>query len=507
MAYYIFPNTSSNVSHTTPLTAKNSVSGTLPPGHTIQWRQNGVSIKTGSTSDPFYSTINTGDPLDVNFSAVDDGTYIDFLIDPVPGPPDASQTLLIENQSPVISGAGVLTDSYSRTTGRPTLVWTYSDPDNDPQFQYRVKFGSTIGGNNFYDSGIITLNAATTFYLTIPTMTTAIPDGTLYYWTLEVSDGEKINPFDPSPSAARVLTTANGTGVVNTAPVISNVKADGVSGGGTVTSVTPTITWTYSDIDSQPQSSYRIIISRNIGLTSVLWDSGVVTGSSTSSLYNFNLTGIQIESHITLYVGVKANDGLVDSAYTIESFVVSGKPVITTVTVDSKVNPLNIRTQTPFFNWLYTDIDNDPLTAFEIRVSEVNVDWGTDSFVGNIWSSGVVITPESYGVRFNFDGNAFSGCTFPQQFQPGVIYYFQVQVKDGYETSEWAIGYFKLNAPPTAANLQILPVAPFTSDSLLARYDFIDDIGDVESPNTQIRWFRKSSTDADFVEIPSLRNQ
>lgn len=508
MAYYISPNSSSTLSHMTPLLARLdsiTVAPFLPAGHVIQWRKNGVGIKQGTTSDPSFGTINTGSVADVNFSAQDTGSYIDFLIDPLSSP-QGSQSIILTNNRPTLSGAGPVTDAFGRTLGRPTIVWTYSDADNDPQFQYQVKIGSAIGLGDFYDTGVVTSGASTTFSVTVPISTSAIPNGTTYYWKIEVSDGEKVNPLDVSPTPARVLTTASGTGVVNTPPVISAITIDGTSGGATIPSKTPSIAWVYSDIDTQPQHSFRIKVATDALFASLIWDSGVIISSSTSALYNFNLTGIVAPSHQLLYVGVTGNDGLVDSTQSVQTFNISSKPVITTLTVDRLVNPLNLRSLLPVFNWSYIDTDNDPLTAFQIRVSTTDTSLGSDSFIGLIWNTGVVTTPESYSAQFNFDGSAFPGCPPESSLQKGTKYFFQVKIYDAFSSSDWATGYFELNNAPTAANLQIVPPAPFNNDDLLATYQFIDDVGDNEGSNTQIKWFRKP-VGGGFSEVVSLQNQ
>ncbi len=501
MAHYIQPNTSSTVNHTTSLSAV--VEGGI---RTIQWRINGAPIsgKTGLTSDPFYLTLNTGDPGDFNFTASDTGSYIDFLIDPTPGPPETSQTLVLSNNSPTLSAAGPLTDAYDRSSTTPTFVWTYADEDSDPQFQYRVKLGSTAGGTDYLDSGIITTDAATTFSYTISNG--ILTEGQSYYWTIEVSDGEKVDPFDVSTNPTRVISLASGTGIVDTPSAVGDVKIDGVSGGGTIASLTPTISWNYLDIDGQPQTSHRIIVATDVLFENVLWDSLRIPGAATSEKYNFNLLGDSLTPHVLLYVGVTVSDGISNSNQAVETFVLSSRPIITSLTVDSKINPLNVRGITPFFNWVYTDVEGDPLIGYEIRVSDVDTDLGTDSFIGAVWNPGIIFSPESYGVRFNAEGSAFSGCPpYPGTLIAGVRYYYQVKIQDAYGISDWAVGYFELNSPPTAENLEIIPAVPYSSDDLLARYDFVDDIGDVEA-NSQIRWFRQASDETEYSEVTAYRN-
>ena len=183
MPYYISPQ-QSPISHKVALYANLSTVSSVPAGHTIHWRKNGSIVKEGITDDPFNLAVNTSeDATDVDgvvFTAEDTGAYIDFLID-LAGTPLNSQTVVLSNNTPTLSGAGPVTDSYNRTGGRPTMVWTYSDTDVDPQFFYRVRFGSTPGGADFHDSGTVSSTAQT---FTFPISETAIPQGTVWYLSL-----------------------------------------------------------------------------------------------------------------------------------------------------------------------------------------------------------------------------------------------------------------------------------------------------------------------------------
>ena len=62
MDYYIYPEGSP--SHTSVLEAID-----LPSGKTIQWRQNGSVVKSGSTDDPGMQRINTQETGDFRFYA------------------------------------------------------------------------------------------------------------------------------------------------------------------------------------------------------------------------------------------------------------------------------------------------------------------------------------------------------------------------------------------------------------------------------------------------------
>jgi len=495
MSYYISPNLNP-ISHKAALTAEHD-SGNVDFGTTIAWRKNGTPIKSGLSNIPANLSINTGDPSDINFIAADTNAVIDFWIDPPDIDPEQfSNPVILSNNAPTISGAGPVTDAYSRTLGRPKFVWTYADADSDPQNFYQVKVGSAVGLSDYHDSGLI-LSTDQTY--TIPSLSAAIPVGATYYWTIDVGDGAYTTPIP-----VLVRTTATGVCKVNTPPVVSNVQINGVAGG-TIATIIPVFTWTYTDLDSQPQFYYRIRVATNAGFTSILWDSGNWVSTDKTSVYNFNLTGSSILPHTTLYVGIRSFDGLEESIEQTASFVLSNKPIITTLTVDSKVNPLNVRNLFPFFNWKYTDLDNDPLTRYEIRVADNDGDLGTDSFIGNIWSPGVVTIPESYGVKMDSDGSAFPGCVFPKAFVNGVRYFVQVKAYDAYDESDWFTGFFQLNNPPTAVNVRINPSAPYANEDLYALYDFVDDVGDVESDRTQIKWYKKE-IGASFVEQISLGN-
>ena len=512
MAYFIYP-PSGTISHTSPLEARVDV-GTIPTTYFIEWRKNGARLAIGDVATVANLTINTRASTDpTNFTALDTGFFIDFFIwqtdpriDPTAVLDGNSAPIILTNNIPLIY-ATLVTDSYGRCPTRPTIQWTYTDVDNDPQYQYQVKFGSTVGGTEYHDSTIL-YSTATSY--TIPGLSTEIPHGTSFYWRLEVSDGEKLVPLDfvTVPIIRRTVAVAS-TGVVNTKPVVSNVLIDGVASG-TIASLTPLITWTYTDADGQPQSNYRVRVSRDVGVTDILWDSGVLTGTDTNVRYNFQHDStFDIESHKTLYATVISSDGIEYSNSVQISFKVEASPVITTTTVDGKVNPLNVAQQQPTFTWKYTDLDSDPLVSYEIRVGTTDTDLGTDSFIGDVWAPGVITSPESYSTKLNFDGTAFGGemsCVFPKALVTGIRYYFQVMIFDNYGgVSTWYTGYFQLNAPPTASNLYIVPAAPWNSDSLDCVYTFVDEIGDRESDLTQIRWYRKP-TGGSYALVTALMN-
>jgi hypothetical protein len=191
-------------------------------------------------------------------------------------------------------------------------------------------------------------------------------------------------------------------------------------------------------------------------------------------------------------------------------------PVIVAIAVEGRTNPRNLLTQTPRFTWSATT-PNGALTGFELRVSESSAAWGTDGFVGEVWNTGPYLTPAPYEAVFGFDGRAFPGCFDPKYLEatnPGpiprdmprsnpvpVTYYFQLQVQDSIAKSDWAVGFFMMDSPPTAINLRIVPPVPFHSQDLEGLWDFVSNEGGAPGALTRIQWFRNG------VAVPSLANQ
>lgn len=460
----------------------------IPGGLTIQWRQDGAPIpgKTGSTDDLSLHRVNTGDVSDFNFDATDTGSVIDFIIDGS----TFSNPVVLSNQQPTLAGATAVEDAFSRVPGRPSISWIFEDADGDPQFLYRVKIGTSAGASDIFDSGQV-LSSDQSF--TLPDTEPELTPGSLFHWTVEASDGEKNTPTDPDSTTDRVLVSAAGTATVNTAPTVSAVKIDGGTGSPTVESFSPTISWTYFDVDSQPQQSFRVEVSEDPSFSTSVWDSGDVSGPAGSVTFGFDGTSQTLEAHTLYHVRVTVSDTITESAPATESFTISNKPEITEAFVDDKFNPTNLVNRRPTFTWTASDPDGDEITGYELRVSDDDSNLGTDSFAGDIWNTGFVVTPEAFEATLDEESGAFPGCVFPKDLKFGTKYFFQVRVEDEFQSSDWFTGCFKLNDPPEAVDLKLLPDEPFGNDDLEAVWTFVDDDGESESQETEVRWFRNGT--------------
>ena len=559
MGYIVYPSGTPN--HTLQLEAR--LSGLVVPpyistGLTIQWRMDGVVVKTGNTTNSSDVVINSGVSTDVNFDATDTGVVVDFIINGT----STSDPVILSNNLPSIT-ASIANDGYNRISRRPTLSWQYSDSDNDRQYGFRIKVGSISGGSDLLNSGFIygypgdanRDNVVNTEDVDLVTSLIGITypnalynkaadfngDGTIdstdlaivqnslgktysssssqtfsyllpvflsgqaIYYTLEVTDGQKINPTaSDTPEPSHTLVSVIGAAQVNSVPQVKDLTIESQPSGAIINTKTPIFGWTYQDNDGQPQQAYRIKVALDSNFQNVLWDSGKISNSSNTVKYNFNGTGQPLPSHAPLYFSVIAWDTLDESLPSDGDFKVQGSPKVIVCTVDDKVNPKNLKNLTPTFKWQYEDVDLDPLTSYDIRVANDNTDFGTDAFVGNVWHPGIIITPESYQAVFDFDGKAFAGCMFPKQIEPNTVYYFQLKIYDAYGESDWYTGFFRLNNAPSVANIAVLPLVPYGNDDLEAYYQFVDDPGEVESPLTEIKWYKASSP---AVEVVELANQ
>lgn len=561
MPYIVYPSGTPN--HTTSLEARLDtllVPPYIPSGLAIQWRMDGVVVKTGNTTNDADIRINTEASSDVNFDSSDTGVVVDYVINGS----TISTPVVLSNNSPTVTSA-ISTDAYGKISRRPILSWQYTDADGDKQHSFRVKVGTSLGSSDLFDSSTIcgyagdanqdnivnnddielvndllgvsypdseyvaaadfnrdgTIDSSDldivkcflgtvyssssnqTFHYQLP----AFLSGLTIYYTLEVSDGEKVTPTDPDiPEPSRVLVTSTGIGYVNYVPEVKDLTIEGLPSGSEVDTKTPVFGWTYYDEDGQPQQAFRIVVASDSNFNNILWDSQKISNSNNTVKYNFNGIGQPLPSHATLYFKVYVWDTYDVSTPLHGDFKVQGNPSIIVCTVDDKVNPKNLKSLSLIFKWKYQDVDLDPLTAYDIRVADVNTDLGTNAFVGTVWHPGIVYTPESYQTVFDFDGKAFSGCKFPKQIEPNIIYYFQLKIYDAYGESGWYTGFFRLNNVPSVINISVLPLVPYGNDDLEAYYQFVDDPDEHESSLTEIKWYRASSPAVEVVELANQKS-
>lgn len=246
-----------------------------------------------------------------------------------------------------------------------TLTGTAMDKNNDT-----LTVSATINGVT-KSTSLTNTTTAQNWTLQWDINTDHIPAGTYTNLPVTVNDGS-------------ATATANFTGsvIVEQAPYAPSGTSPGstVSTSPVMTSLTPTLKWTFSDPDAgDTQSAYEVIIYNAAG-TAVISDSGWVSSSATSyTVPDGKLTRGTTYSWI---VKVKDSKGAISPNSALLYIRINTLPIlsITSYTDGQQVsdNVLN-------FAWTYNDADGQAQTAYQILGSQNN--WATVAY-----NSGVVNT-------------------------------------------------------------------------------------------------------------------
>ena len=157
-------------------------------------------------------------------------------------------------------------------------------------------------------------------------------------------------------------------------------------------------------------------------------------------------------------------------------------PITSNLKTENQTNSTQIttNTSTPYFNWTYSDADNDTQYSWEIQV-------GTTEGGSDMWASGALVGNDLNDV---YAGSALSR---------NVMYYVRVRTNDGDTNSLFATGTFKLNALPTVNNIVITPGAPLDTDDLVVSNDTAVD-GNGDPTTAYYKWYK------DDVHQPALND-
>ena len=183
-------------------------------------------------------------------------------------------------------------------------------------------------------------------------------------------------------------------------------------------------------------------------------------------------------------------------------------------TVTNYESDIRVVDEFPTLNWTFDLADKavvDPDSGvvsevgefaqdgYEVRVSNLSINIGTDLFIGNMAQTGIWIGQESFW-RYN-------GVPIIR----GVTYYGQVQATDNANRkSEWATFSFFYNSLPVVSDVVIIPAEPSPTNDLQLSYDFFDKDADLES-GTKIKWFKNGIYQRQFdnaliIEAFNLQN-
>lgn len=239
-----------------------------------------------------------------------------------------------------VNGTELLTSSVPFVSNlAPVITWVFDDSDGDLQKGYTLSYsypnGETITITEVgQGSTVILPSFPTNKEITI---------------NLVVKDDAEQSDV----AIGKFLTNAN--------PKISNLLIDGEEDPVDLTNLTPTISWSFQDIDQgDTQQKYRVKIATDVDFSNVIWDTGEVASASTSVVY----PGAPVLTHSqgTYYVRVLVFEGVswsVEDASNFAFFAINHiptVPVLTYPTTGAYSGTVNVQ-------WTAsTDADSDPLT-------------------------------------------------------------------------------------------------------------------------------------------------
>jgi len=327
------------------------------------------------------------------------------------------------------------------TTLTPTFSWTYSDTDGDGQVKCQVRVGTSPGDNSLWDYTATRALASMT-YSGLP-----LQRGENYCVSVRVFDGYEWSDW------------ASGTFRINRPPRAENQRAEGEVNPTRLTTLTPTLGWSYCDPDGDAQTKVRIQVGTSENGSS-MWDATAIS-SSPSIVYG----GAPLQRGVTYYWRVQVFDGYEWSDWLWGgTFRINRQPLAENQRAGGMVNPTKLPTLAPVLGWSYSDPDGDAQAQKQIQV-------GTSENAADVWD----YTASGPGTSVTYAG---------PQLQRGVTYHWRVRVYD-YEWGPWLYGgTFRINELPACDNLRAggeENPTHLTSEVPVLSWRFLDNEGDPQS--------------------------
>ena len=397
----------------------------------FRWLRDGVAISGATASS--YTLV-----------ADDSGSSISFEVTPVAtsgtltGTPVVSTGVTVVNSAPVASAVTITDGNGGSVVVGDTLdgSYTYSDVDNDPE-------GTTTF--RWLRDGVAISGATAASYTLV-----AADSGTAISFEVTPVAGSGITTGTPVPSAA--------VNVINSAPVATAVTITDTNGGSVVVGDTLDGSYTYSDIDNDPE-----------GTTTFRWlrDGAAISGATAAS---YTLVAADSGATITFEVTPVASSGTTTGQPVVSAglAVVNSAPLASAVIVTDSNGGSVVVGDTLDGSYTYSDADNDPE--------------GTSTF------------------RWLRDGAAISGATAASYTlvaaDSGTTISFEVTpvASSGVTTGTPAVssGLVVVNSAPVASAVTITDAnggSALVGDVLNGSYAYSDVDNDPEGTTT-FRWLR-----------------
>ncbi len=388
------------------------------------------------------------DVMVVNFGNTSKGQSWSFTLQVFDGV-NYSAVYTLSSHAEILNSAPTVSEISITTTPQTedilTASWNFTDADSDSE--------STSWQIRWYKDGILQpdLNDSTTVAASL----TSKDD--VWNYTLQVHDGTEYS----------ILYTSPKTTILNTAPTVLPTVTSSRSNEDLIAD------WIFTDVDEDNQTAYRLRWYKDGDLQSALNDSTTVSASLTirGEVWNYTLE---------VYDGETWSD-------------ISNSPQVT------------ILNALPTIIGSATFTNTTPSASDDLTVNYTYFDNDEDG-------KGAPIT---YWFKNGQNMAGYGNYTtiLSINTNEGEFWYYIIRVYDGFEYSNnytsigITIGSFT-NSPPVAENLT-LTATPYTTNDLVAGYDYHDTDGHLEA-GTLIRWYKFGELQQDLnnsLIVPSSRTK
>ena len=327
------------------------------------------------------------------------------------------------------------TSLLTEGTTNPTKVYDitpefsaiFNDPngsDTGNYYEIEVNTASDFTGTVMWDSGLLSMSAVANGARCGDKSyagTTLTGDGLTYYWRIRFADN--------LGTTGAWSATANFT-MSNNPNSPSNLLTENATNPIKITDTTPEFSAIFTDSDTSDTGNYyEIDVNTASDFSGTFaWQSGKLSMTAVSNgSRSQDITyagGLLVNGDPIYYWRIRFWDqsDFVSNWSSTASFILSGPPYTPTgLLVDGRTNPTLLDSLTPRFSALYSDINTDSASAYEIEVNSNSIFSGTV-----MWDTGKTSTSINSGNRspdYIYAGTPLTGAS-------GTTYYWRIRFWD-----------------------------------------------------------------------------